>query len=401
LIKSIVLIADTYPPSRTSAALQIRDLAVEFLRQGIAPTVITPDSGLRSSSDITELDGIRVLRLKTPEYKNIGRIRRAISEVLMPFFMIRNFRNSTLKNDQWEAVVWYSPTIFLGPFIYYLKKQNACPTYLILRDIFPAWALDLGLIRKGLAYYFFRAFERFQYTIADCIGVQAIGNLDYFKSWSSFTTRKIEVLQNWLTPKPPSRSSIDISTLPIANRKIFIYAGNMGIAQGMGDLLALAEALLARHDIGFLFIGWGSDMEFLRLDAKNRGLVNTVFFDEIDAEQIPGLYAQCYVGLIALDARHKTHNIPGKFLSYLQSGLPVMAIVNHGNDLHFMIQKYQVGRATTDRSQANLELQVNSLLDELSLQYGDMSSRCKNLAAKLFSSKAAVEQIIRTLNSLK
>mgnify|MGYP000386093631 CR=1 FL=1 len=164
MINSIVLVADAYPPSRTSAALQLKDLALEFLRQGITPTVITSDSGVLGSSELTELDGIHVLRLKTPEHKNIGRVRRAIAELLMPFFMIRNLKKSALKNTKWDAVIWYSPTIFLGPFVYYLKKQNACPSYLILRDIFPAWALDLGLIRKGPVYYFFRMFEIFQYV---------------------------------------------------------------------------------------------------------------------------------------------------------------------------------------------------------------------------------------------
>lgn len=401
MIKSIVLVADAYPPSRTSAALQLRDLAVEFLRRGITPTVFTSDSGVQGSSYLTELDGISVLRIKTPRHKNIGRIRRAIAEILMPFFLIRNFKTSTLKNDKWDAVVWYSPTIFLGPFIYYLKRRNSCPSYLVLRDIFPAWALDLGLMRKGPAYYFFRCFEKFQYSIASCIGVQAVGNLEYFKSWPSFKDKKIEVLQNWLTPKSSSYCSIDISTLPIANRKVFVYAGNMGIAQGMGDLLILAEALLDRDDVGFLFVGRGSDMEILRLEAKNRGLINTVFCNEIDAEEILGLYAQCYVGLIALDSRHKTHNIPGKFLSYLQSGLPVIAIINHGNDLQFIIEKYQVGHVTTDRSRGNLLALANSLIEDNSLQNGEMSSRCKKLAAELFSSKAAVEQIINSLNSVK
>ena len=389
MIKSIVLVADAYPPSRTSAALQLKDLALEFLRQGITPTVITSDSGVLRCSELAELDGIHVLRLKTPEHKNIGRVRRAIAELLMPFFMIRNFKKSAIKNVKWDA------------FIFYLKKQNACPSYLILRDIFPAWALDLGLIRKGPVYYFFRMFERFQYSIADCIGVQAIGNLDYFKAWPSFAHKKIEVLQNWLSPKPLSHCSVNISTLPIANRKIFVYAGNMGIAQGMGDLLLLAEALLPRTDVGFLFIGRGSDVEFLKQDAKNRGLVNTVFCDEIDAEQIPGLYTQCDVGLIALDVRHRTHNIPGKFLSYLQAGLPIMAIINAGNDLQLIIEKYQVGRVTTDRSQEKLGVLAASLIDDISSENGEMSIRCKKLAVELFSSEAAVKQIIKTLYLVK
>ncbi len=401
MIKSIVLIADAYPPSRTSAALQLKDLALEFQRQGISPTVITPDSGVSGFSELTELDGICVLRIKALQHKDIGRVRRAIAEILMPFLMIKNFRKSKLKNASWDAIIWYSPTIFLGPFVYYLKKKNACPSYLILRDIFPAWALDLGLIRKGFAYYLFRLFEKFQYCVADCIGVQAFGNLGYFKASPSLANKKIEVLQNWLSPKPPSDCSVNVSNLSIANRKIFVYAGNMGIAQGMGDLLLLAEAMLTRSDVGFLFIGRGSDMEFLRQDVKNRGLVNTVFCDEIDADEIPGLFAQCHIGLIALDVRHKTHNVPGKFLSYLQSGLPVLAIINHSNDLQLMIENYQVGRVTVDRSRENLRLLACSLLDELSSQNVEFSSRCKNLAANLFSSQAAVKQIVKALNSVK
>jgi glycosyltransferase involved in cell wall biosynthesis len=398
LIRSIILVADSYPPLRTSAALQLRDLAVEFVRQGIAITVVIPDYGVQGSSDITELDGILVFRLKTPKHKNIGRIRRAAAEILMPFFMIRNFRKSVLKNGKWDAVVWYSPTIFLGPFIYYLKKQNACLSYLILRDIFPAWAVDLGLIKKGLTYYFFRAFEKFQYAVADRIGVQAIGNLSYFKSWPGSSIKKIEVLQNWLSPKPFTHCSIDLSTLPIANRKIFVYAGNMGVAQGMGDLLVLSEALLSRTDIGFLFIGRGSDMEFLRGDAKKRGLDNTVFCDEIDATEIPGLYAQCHVGLISLHPSHKTHNIPGKFISYLQSGLPVMAIINEGNDLQLIIDKYQVGKVTANRKTENLQKLAEALVD--SIKFNDFDFRCKKLANELFSSQYAAKQIIDSLNLL-
>ncbi|MDD2878988.1 MAG: hypothetical protein PHQ58_00995 [Rhodoferax sp.] len=48
--------------------------------------------------------------------------------------------------------------------------------------------------------------------------------------------------------------------------------------------------------------------------------------------------------MAALDPRHKTHNIPGKFLSYMQSGLPVLATINAGNDLADVIQTERVGR---------------------------------------------------------
>lgn len=400
MFKKVILIADAYPPLQSSAALQLRDLAVEFLKQGITPSVVIPDSGLNTRYMVEELEGVQVLRLRTLKYKSVGLVRRAFSEIMMPFMMALHFRSSPLGECRWDAIVWYSPTIFLGPFVYYIKLKNHCKSYLILRDIFPAWALDLGLIKKGLTYYFFSMVEYFQYSVADCIGVQSLGNLNYFKKWPSLASKKIEVLQNWLSPKSLSGCSISIANLPISNRKIFVYAGNMGVAQGMEVVLDLAEALIARVDIGFLLIGQGSNKEALMQDANKRGLNNIVFADEISSKEIPSLYEQCHVGLIALDPRHKTHNIPGKFLSYLCSGLPVLAIVNQGNDLEVLIEKNGVGRVTTNCESIALKQLAESIVQEIESDDGQLSIRCKNLAQELFSAHSAVTQIVLSLDNL-
>jgi hypothetical protein len=61
---------------------------------------------------------------------------------------------------------------------------------LILRDIFPEWALDLGLMKRGLAYRFFKWIEANQYETADTIGVQIVKNIQYFKNWPKFNAKK-------------------------------------------------------------------------------------------------------------------------------------------------------------------------------------------------------------------
>jgi glycosyltransferase involved in cell wall biosynthesis len=156
------------------------------------------------------------------------------------------------------------------------------------------------------------------------------------------------VLQNWLAHAPDTGCSISVASSALAGRTIFVYAGNMGVAQGMGILIDLAKRLRSRDDIGFLFVGRGSDAQFLSDEAIRRELGNVVFYDEIEPEEIPGLYAQCHAGIVALDPRHKTHNIPGKFLTYMQAGLPVLASINPGNDLIQIIEGERVGRACTD-----------------------------------------------------
>lgn len=394
----IALIADAYPPMRTSAAVQLRDLCQEMVKQGHIPTVIIPLSNLDCPWALEDMNGLQVLRVKALPTKDIGYIKRTINEFLLPFCMLYNLRKSSLSKVKWDGVVWYSPTIFLGPIANALKKSSDCRSYLIVRDMFPEWAVDMGLMGRGLSYRFFKQIELYQYTVADVIGVQTPGNLAYIDSSKLRAGQRVEVLQNWLADAPDTGSSIVIANTPLAGRTIFVYAGNMGVAQGMMILIELAERLLHRNDIGFLFVGRGSDTGLLREETANRSLSNVVFFDEIESTEIPGLYAQCHVGIVALDARHKTHNIPGKFLTYMQSGLPVLACINQGNDLVELIQKEEVGHVCTDYSVDSLQKLATFLVDDIANDKL-ISARCRALSSKLFSVKSAVCQITEALIS--
>ena len=235
----IALIGDAFPPMCTSAAVQLRDLSREFTRQGYKLTVITPTSDLNRPWSLEEIGGYEVLRLKTLKTKGVGIVRRGIAEMIMPFAMLRNFAKSPRATVRWNSIVSYSPTVFLGPFTSSLKNKNGCKNYLILRDIFPQWAVDLGLINKGLKYYFFKLVERYLYSVADVIGVQTSGNLKYFERVPLKPGLKIEVLQNWLAEEHDSGCSISIESGPLSGRKIFVYAGNMGIGQDIKILIKI------------------------------------------------------------------------------------------------------------------------------------------------------------------
>ncbi|MBM3117382.1 glycosyltransferase family 4 protein [Jeongeupia naejangsanensis] len=394
----LVLITDVYPPLRSSGAVQLRDLSIEFVRQGHDITVLVASPDLSEPWTIESWNGVRVMRVRTPKTKDVGYIRRTIGELLMPFYMRHQLKQSPLKNEAWEGVVWYSPTIFLGPIAKFLKTANKCRSYLVIRDIFPEWAVDMGLMGRGLPYLFFKTVAKYQYAAADVIGIQTQGNSVYFSSWLSRYSRRLEVLQNWLADSLVCGCRISVRDTKLAGRKIFVYAGNMGVAQGMDVLLNLACLLQNRSDVGFVFVGRGSDAKRLRLDAQERGLNNVLFFDEIEPDEIPGLYSQCHVGLVALDPRHKTHNIPGKFLSYMQSGLPVLASVNAGNDIVDLIRSARVGRVCTSDSMDILRSNAEQLIEELDSDSG-FSPRCKQLADRVFAPSTAVRQIVAALRS--
>jgi glycosyltransferase involved in cell wall biosynthesis len=266
-------------------------------------------------------------------------------------------------------------------------------TYLILRDIFPEWAVDLGLVRRGPVYLVFKAIAALQYAVADVIGVQTPSNLAYLSGWARPLRRRIEVLHNWLAVTPDVGCSISVGKTALAGRKIFVYIGNMGVAQGMDIFVELIESLRLRHDIGFLFVGRGSEFAKLVAEKASRELDNVLFFGEIDSSEIPGLLAQCHVGLVALHPDHKTHNIPGKFVSYVQYGLPVLARVNAGTDLEHLIVDEGVGKVYAGNSVEELRRLAEELADNDALRDA-MSERGKKLGRVMFSPETTARQIV-------
>jgi len=394
----IALIADAFPPLRSSGAVQLRDLSREFARQGHSVCVLLPASDQIEPWKLEAFDGVQVLRLKAPRTKDIGYVRRTLAELVMPFAMLRNMRKSPLLMERWDGVVWYAPSIFHGPLVRTLKRSSAGKSYLIIRDIFPEWAVDMGLMGRGLPYRFFDAVARYQYSVADVIGIQTPGNRRYFDRWLAQPGRKLEILQNWLDKPAQVRCSIRVQQTALAGRKVFVYAGNMGVAQGVDILLDLAEKLRNRTDVGFLFVGRGSDAARLKAAAQLLHLDNVVFFDEIDPDEIPDLYAQCDAGIVALDPRHKSHNIPGKFLTYMQSGLPVLANINAGNDLAQMIRDEQLGQVCETNQVDELLRLAEKLLNQIKADTA-LSDRCLRFFKREFAVENTVKQIVAALSA--
>ena len=395
----IAIICVHYPPLRSSCAVQMRDLSRDLLALGHEPIVITPSDGLAKSHLVESIDGIRVFRLKGFATMDISNSRRGINEVLM--FLSNPYRiwKSEFPVSDIDAIVWYSPSIFFGSLVHYLKRTSKCPSYLILRDIFPEWTLDLGILKRGTIYYLFKAFAKYQYSVADIIGVQTSSNLKYLENWEKKSGRKLEVLNNWLSAPTMKKSSIPSSHPKLMGRKIFVYIGNMGVAQGMDIFIDLAEMLKSREDIVFLFVGRGTEVGRLQQSVVKKALKNVVFHDEIDSDEIFDLLGVCHVGLIALDPRHKSHNIPGKFLTYLQAGTPVLAKINPGTDLGLIIKNEDVGRVYTGNKVYELKKIAEEFIDdEQMLQKQSIKGR--SLSLSMFSSGRAAAQVIKSISKV-
>ena len=404
----LALIADTFPPLKTSGATQLFDLAVEISNQGHDLTVFIPTSNINEHYVVQKIENFSLVYIKVWKFKDINFLRRGLAELCMPYLMLHSLRKTNYLSAKWDGLVWYSPSIFFGAFIKYLKKQSKCRTYLILRDLFPDWLVDLGVLHKGFLYSFLKIIENQQYKIADIIGVQTSSNLQYFKELNSLldsknvyqTVRRVEVLPNWLGELAKTKASISISGSRLSGRKIFIYTGNIGISQDVLIFLQLAKLMSGRNDVGFVFIGRGSQLKELMQFVDKEQMTNVQFFDEVPSAELASIFSEATVGLLSLDRRHTNDCIPGKFLSYIRSGLPVLAIVNEGNDLISRVNEKGVGVATSNRDLDYIQLMAKELLNNIDKEGAIIAERCVSLAHNMFSPKIATNKILSALNSL-
>ena len=83
------------------------------------------------------------------------------------------------------------------------------------------------------------------------------------------------MLNNWLAPLKEDKCQINIEETVLKGRSVCVYAGNLGRAQGVDRLVSLAEALKDRNDIGFVFVGRGSEFSRIKdtIEVKDNSII--------------------------------------------------------------------------------------------------------------------------------
>jgi len=385
-----------YPPINSSAAIQINHLVEELAIKGHSVEVITPDCSIKKPCIFEFKKNLKIIRFKNGKMTDISLIKRAINEFMMPFRIIYTILFNSIRLQKSDGIIWWSPSIFFTPLVIYLKIINKCSCYLILRDIFPRWAKDLNIIKNEIIYQFFKLFFILQCFFSEIIAVQSEGNKKFIPKKILFKKNNITVLNNWYSPDFRNNDCpINLSKTILKNRKVFIHAGNIGLAQGFEILINVAEKLKNNDEIGFLFIGRGSQFEKMRNMAYKKSITNVLFYEQIKNEQIISLYKQCQFGIVILDRRHKTHNIPGKFLSYLHTGLPVFALVNPNNDLIPFINNKKVGIATSTFEEEQIMESILKLSNSINSDI-DINKRCTKIANEYFNTKKIACEILNS-----
>jgi len=397
---NILLIVDDYLPNSIKiAAKMMHELAVELIDHEHTVTVITPGYNLDSIIEVTTLDRVRVCRFRSGKIKNTSKLQRVINETLLSY-RAWNALSDYFKKNPHDLIVYYSPSIFWGPLINKLKKLWGVPSYLILRDLFPQWVIDNGILRANSPIVkYFRFFERINYEAADKIGVQCPQNMSWLLENNDSSHQQIEVLYNWTKiPSTIIKNNSYRKELHLNNKVVFFYGGNIGHAQDMMNIMRLVINFRDKLNAHFVFVGDGDEVSLIHKVIQKEGLTNVTLLSPVPQESFVKMLSEFDIGLFSLHQGHKIDNFPGKLLGYMTQEKPILGSVNEGNDLKFLIESENAGLVSINPDDESFFKNALRLFnnEEMRISTGKNG---RSLLKKIFLVDSAVEQITKVIKN--
>ena len=174
----ILYISTVFPRPECSSTIYT-DLAEALAEKGHDVVVVAAEEKKKyQSGGIQEERGCKVLRARIGNMYDVGLIEKGISVISLAFYMKKTIKKE-LSKETFDLILFEAPPATLVGVVSYAKKMFKAPAYLMMKDIFPQNAIDIGLIKRGIIYYYFRLKEKQLYKQADMIGCMSEGNRQY------------------------------------------------------------------------------------------------------------------------------------------------------------------------------------------------------------------------------
>ena len=387
-----LLIVDSYLPEPKATGPMFHSLSRELTARGHRVTILTLSSAIAERVCVRDEEGVRIIRVRSPKMKGIHLVRRGLTELVLSRLVWMRAKRE-IDAVRADLIAFYSPTIFWAPLVRRLKRRWGAKTVLILRDIFPRWALDAGQMRRGPHYSLLQYYAEFQFRVADRIGVQSPNNATYLRAEMPQYLDKIGVLFNWTGIDSNGAIEDPRPQLGIAeSTTVFLYGGNLGTAQDP-DLLLETARVLRGADAFLLIIGEGFAAERVQQTIAQEQMSNIAFWPSVSQERFLAIARACDVGLVALNPTLSTHNFPGKLLTYAAAAIPVLASVNRGNDLRDVLESTESGLCTWADEPEQFIAAARTLADDKYLRQR-LASNVRQKLATVFSVERAADFIL-------
>ena len=319
------------------------DLLRQFREHGHHVYVVSPsEKRTGKETELVKKTGVQLLHVKIGNITKCSTIEKGISTVQIEA-QFKSAIQRYFHDVKFDLVLYSTPPITLAGVVRFIKKRDGAKSYLLLKDIFPQNAVDLGMMSKtgwkGIVYRYFRAKEKRLYALSDAIGCMSQANVDYtIKQNPAINPEIVEVCPNSIEVRDLRLTQQEREAMrekygiPL-DKKVFVYGGNLGKPQGISFLMECLKAQQDNKDAYFLIVGDGT--EFTKLEAffEETQPQNMKLMKRLPKEDYDRMIAACDVGMIFLDHRFTIPNFPSRLLAYMQARLPVLVCTDPNTDI--------------------------------------------------------------------
>jgi colanic acid biosynthesis glycosyl transferase WcaI len=399
----VLFVSENFPPETNAAATRVYERALYWIADGHQVTVVTsapnfPTGRLMGGyanrwHQVEDMDGIRVVRVKTFMAPNRGRIARTLDFLS---FMVSGFA-AGLFEDRPDVVAATSPQFFAAVTGWALAAARRRPFVFELGDLWPESISAVGAVRPGLALRCLERLELFLYRRAAAVAALSPA----FKKnlvGRGIPPGKIAVVMNGVDidrygPRPPDEELAREWNL--AGRFVVGYMGTHGMAHALDNVLDAAEALAEEDQVRFLLVGAGAERDALIAEGERRGLTNVVFAPAQAKERMAAVWSLCDVALVHLkDLPLFTGVIPSKLFEAMGMGLPILLAAPVGEAAR-IVRDHDCGLCVPAQDPDALVAAVRRLHRDEALRR-DLGER-SHAAAPAHSRRRQAEEMMRVL----
>jgi len=304
-------------------------------------------------------DGVTILRVYT-----YAALHRSFAHRLVSFFsfMVSSFWTGLRLRD--IDLVWgTSPPIFQGLTAWLLARLKGVPFLFEVRDLWPAFAVAVGVLQQPALIRASEALERFLYRHADRLVVNSPGFVPYVEARGG--------KQVLLVPNGSDTAMFDPANSGEDFRKqhglvgLFtaMYAGAHGMSNDLEVLLDAAHRLHDRKDIAILLLGDGKEKPSLQRRASELGLDNVYFITPLPKNRMPGALAAADACIAILKPVELYKTVyPNKVFDYMAAGRAVILAID--GVIRQVVEEAGAGVAVPPGDPVALAQAISRLADE-------------------------------------
>jgi glycosyltransferase involved in cell wall biosynthesis len=308
------------------------ELAGRALKKGHHFTVITSDTAYLTgkAADIgadAEQGGLDVVRVRT-----LRTLHRSFGWRVVAFlgFMLSSTVRA-VSTPKVDLVFGTSPPIFQAVSAWAASAIKRVPFILEIRDLWPEFAVDMGVLGNPILIQLARWLESFLYWRADLLVVNSPAYEGYLAR-KGISERKIRFVPNGVDVSmfdPAAKGESLRKAWGCDGKAVALYAGALGPANDIPTLLAAAELLREEPDVAFVLVGDGKDRSRLEEAARGKGLTNVHFAGAFPKRRMAEVLAACDIGIAILrDIPMFRTTYPNKVFDYMAAGRPTVLAID-------------------------------------------------------------------------